>query len=93
VEVEIFGSIYNVRAQAERSHLEALATIVDGRMREIASRVTTVDSTKIAVLTALNLAEELSRNRRGAGGERIEIDELEDRVSHLLEELERALVE
>ncbi len=41
-----------------------LAQIVDNRMREVASQVSTMDPMKIAILAALNLADEFSQYRR-----------------------------
>lgn len=96
VEVEIFGTTYNVRGQADPEHLENLAAVVDARMRDIASRVATVDSTKIAVLAALNLAEDMYKGR-DAGGRRDEIPreivDFEERLQVVVGRLERLLRE
>jgi cell division protein ZapA len=92
VEVEIFGATYNVRGPADPEHLENLAAVVDARMRDIASRVSTVDSTKIAVLAALNLAEDVYRNQ-GTGERRGEIVGFEDRLRDITSRLERLLDE
>ena len=41
-----------------------LARLVDNRMREVAGQVATVDPLKIAILAALNIADEFSRYRK-----------------------------
>ena len=41
-----------------------LARLVDTRMREVAGQVATVDPLKIAILAALNIADEFSRYRQ-----------------------------
>ena len=41
-----------------------LARLVDTRMREVAGQVATVDPMKIAILAALNIADEFSRYRK-----------------------------
>lgn len=87
-EVEIFGSVYNVRGNDDGEHLQELAAIVDRKMREIAGQVTTVDTAKIAILAALNLADELVQTRHLQEGERVEIQE---RVTALTGELSDAL--
>ena len=64
-DVEIFGSTYHVRGENDPEHLREVAALVDRRMREIAEKVATVDTAKIAILAALNIADELFRERRG----------------------------
>jgi len=63
-EVEIFGQTYNVRGEGDPNYLAELARFVDSRMREVASQVATVDPMKIAILAALNIADEFSRYRK-----------------------------
>jgi cell division protein ZapA (FtsZ GTPase activity inhibitor) len=49
----------------DRQHVLGLAAEVDRRMREISSQARSVDSLKIAVLTALHLVEELQAHAGG----------------------------
>ncbi len=63
-EVEIFGQTYNVRGEGDPDYLKELARYVDARMREVAAEVATVDPMKIAILAALNIADEFSRFRK-----------------------------
>jgi cell division protein ZapA len=92
-EVEIFGTVYHVRGRDDGGYLKELARKVDQTMREVASRIATVDTAKIAILAALNLADELSRcqMQQGEQGGSEEIEELEERVAALAEELTAAL--
>ena len=62
--VEIFGQTYNVRGEGDPNYLTELARFVDSRMREVAAQVATVDPMKIAILAALNIADEFSRFRK-----------------------------
>lgn len=87
-EVEIFGAVYHLRGGDDGGYLERLASLVDRTMREVADRVATVDTTKIAILAALNLADELSRCQMQQEGER---DEIRERMTALAEELTHAL--
>lgn len=87
-EVEIFGSVYNVRGAEDGEYLQELAGVVDRKMHEIAGQVKTVDTAKIAILAALNLADELFQAQRLQDGERVEIQE---RVVALTGELNEAL--
>lgn len=61
LKVEIFGQFYNIRASEDGDYLKRLAELVDQRMREIARNSSTADSVKVAVLAALNIADELQR--------------------------------
>ena len=63
-EVEIFGQTYSVRGEGDPNYLMELARVVDARMREVAAQVSTVDPLKIAILAALNIADEFSRYRK-----------------------------
>ncbi len=63
-EVEIFGQTYNVRGEGDPDYLAELARLVDSRMRDVAAQVATIDPLKIAILAALNIADEFSRYRK-----------------------------
>ena len=87
-DVEIFGSTYHVRGDKDPELLQELAGLVDGKMREIAQQVSTVDTAKIAILAALNVADDLLQCRKQQEGERVEI---QDKVTRLAERLEGVL--
>jgi cell division protein ZapA len=59
VKIEIYGQQYNVRADENEDQLKELAAFVDMKMREVAEATHTVDSVRVAVLAALNIADEL----------------------------------
>ncbi len=56
--VEIMGRAYQVRADAEPEYAQDLARYVEDQMRVISEKDTT-DSLKVAVLAALNIANDL----------------------------------
>lgn len=89
-EVEIFGTVYPVRAVHDDEHLRELAEVVDDRMERIAARVATADTARIAILAALNLADELHECQRQQGGE---LGEIVERVTHLNGVLRESLAE
>lgn len=68
VTVEIYDQTYHLSGQ-DAEHVRALAEMVDARMRAVASQGRTVDSLRVAVLAALNLADELSRADNADGGD------------------------
>ena len=90
VEVEIFGSTYHVRGDSNSQYLQELAALVDEKMQEVADHIKTVDRSKIAILAALNVADELAQCRQlldqGGGSEAIG-----EKVSKLTGDLNDAL--
>jgi cell division protein ZapA len=60
VTVEIYDQIYHLSGQ-NADHIRELAARVDAKMRAVATHGRTVDSLRVAVLAALNLADELVR--------------------------------
>jgi cell division protein ZapA len=87
-EVEIFGQTYNVRGEGDPNYLTELARFVDARMREVAAQVATVDPMKIAILAALNIADEFSRYRKerdSAAGMWVEkTEEISERLNKVI---------
>ena len=62
VSVEIYDQIYHLRGP-DPAYIEHLAASVDTKMRTVSAHGTTVDSLRVAVLAALNLADELASLR------------------------------
>jgi cell division protein ZapA len=60
VTVEIYDQIYHLSGQDE-AHIRELAARVDAKMRAVAAHGNTVDSLRVAVLAALNLADDLEQ--------------------------------
>ena len=65
-EVEIFGAVYQRPRKRRSEYLQSLADLVDRKMREVAQHVRAT-STRIAILAALNLADELFRAQKTTG--------------------------
>jgi len=88
VQVEIYGQSYNLRGEGETNYLQELAAYVDRRMREVAEATATVDSLKVAILAALNIADE---GRRTAPQQALPGGG--DRVVRMIELLDRCFAE
>ncbi len=63
VRVEIFDQAYNLRG-SDPEYIIKLAEYVDGKMRAVADATSTVDSLRLAVLAALNIADEYHMIKR-----------------------------
>ncbi|MDP9119993.1 MAG: cell division protein ZapA [Acidobacteriota bacterium] len=86
--VEIFGAVYHVRGGDDIGYVQELADLVDRKMREVAEHVSAADTARIAILAALNLADELVQTQKREEGDRVEIME---KVAVLTGELTVAL--
>ena len=84
VHVEIFGQTYAVRAGGEPGFVEELAAQVDAQMREVSKQSGAVDTVRIAVLAALNIAAELKDARA-------RIEQADDKIRLRAEMLARVL--
>ncbi|GAB7388393.1 cell division protein ZapA [Bacillaceae bacterium] len=73
--VEIYGQQYKIVGKASISHMRAVAGYVDDKMRHIAETNPRLDTMKLAVLSAVNIADEYFRLKK----------EYED-LLHILEE-------
>jgi cell division protein ZapA len=65
VRVEIFDQAYNLRG-SDPQYILKLAEYVDAKMRAVAEATNTIDTVRLAVLAALNIADEyhlLKRNQ------------------------------
>ena len=87
VRVEIFDQGYNLRG-SDPEYIMKLAEYVDGKMRAVSEQTQTVDTARLAVLAALNIADEyhlLKRNQEGNA-----VDYLK-RASNLVNALDEVL--
>lgn len=63
VEVKIYNQTYQIRGDGNTEYICELADYVDKRMKEVAQGTLTADSLRVAILTALNIADELYKVR------------------------------
>ena len=71
IRVEIYDQVYNLRG-VDAEYILRLAEFVDTKMRNVAEQTSTVDSLRLAVLAALNIADEyhiLKKKYELLGGE------------------------
>ena len=86
--IHVFGHEYTVRGVEDPEYVRRVASYVDRRMREIARGSGQVSSIRIAVLAALNITDELFREREDGT---LETDRLRDRVDSLTRALEQSI--
>ena len=67
VRVEIFDQAYNLRG-SDAEYILKLAEYVDAKMRAVAEATNTIDTARLAVLAALNIADEYHLLRKKIDG-------------------------
>ena len=69
---QVYDQVYHLSGQDEE-HIRALAARVDAKMRAVAGLGRTADSLRVAVLAALNLADELSQLERATSAQSLSL--------------------
>ncbi len=86
VRVEIFGQRYAIRSTLDEGYVQELATYVGDKMRAASDATPNSDILRLAILTALNIADEVFRCRDGARRRSAEVSERAAALEHLLDQ-------
>jgi len=86
VRVEIFDQVYNLRG-SDADYIIRLAEYVDGKMRAVSEQTATVDSVRLAVLAALNIADEYHLLKRRLGTPSPEVRQRASKLASALDEV------
>ena len=93
IRVDIYDQNYHLRG-TDPEYIQDLAEYVDARMRLIAQQASTVDSLRVAVLAALNIADEYLMLKRKydavASDYHVRAEQLSGALDEVLEEARRA---
>jgi cell division protein ZapA len=83
IEIEIYRQKYRIKVKGEEDekYISHLTSYVDQKMREVAVKSKSVDSLKIAVLAALNIADEFFLSQK-------KLDQLNEVLGHMESEIE-----
>lgn len=89
VRVNIFGSYYTVQGEASGDYIARLSSFVDSKMNEVSRSVNSANAMQIAILAALNIADEYFQLKEIEKG----TDEsIAKRANELISLLEKGLV-
>ena len=78
--VTIFGKEYTLKGGSDSDYVQEVAAFVNQRMNEVARNAAVVSTDRVAILAAVNIADELFREQQ----KRMEATAtLEDRSTHL----------
>jgi len=86
VRVEIFDQAYNLRG-SDAEYIIKLAEYVDGKMRAVAEQTNTIDTARLAVLAALNIADEYHLLKRGQDNGTVDYLKRAHRLAHVLDDV------
>jgi cell division protein ZapA len=84
--VEIFGQEYKIKGVGNPQYIHKIAGYVDKKMREIAHSSGIMSQSRIAILAALNIADELNQEREERKKVQKELESQASRLSQLFEE-------
>ncbi len=87
VSVEIAGQRYPIRSSLDIAYVTELAAYVDEKMKAAASAAPTSDMLGLALLVALNLADESFRARQQSSSTSGEINERALRLERLVDDV------
>lgn len=68
VEVTILGQKFVVRSDSDESYVQNVASFVDQKMNDILQKTKIVSNLNVAILTALNIADEYFKIKDKKGG-------------------------
>jgi len=88
IRVEIYDQDYNIKGELDSNYIQKLAKFVDWKMRTVAAQTHTVDSLRVAVLAALNIADEYHQLKTKYDATAKQIDA---KVEECTEKLDRIL--
>ncbi len=86
LDVEILGQKFTVSSDAEENYILKVAGYVDGKMQEVLKTARPVNKPNVAMLAALNIADEYHRLKD-------KHEAVLDRLNHLSKKLSTTLTE
>jgi len=63
VEIKVFGQVYTVKTDTDEEHIQQVARYVNEKMDEVVKNTKSVSSINVAILTALNIADDLIKEK------------------------------
>ena len=88
VKVRLFGREYSIRGHGNKKYIETLADFIKERADEIESRATVVSTLDLAILTLLNITDEMFQSKQV---KEQTIKELEEKTERLLKAIDRVV--
>jgi cell division protein ZapA (FtsZ GTPase activity inhibitor) len=91
LKIEVLGTSFTIQSDESADHLARLSSYVKTKMEEVKSRYAFADPLTVAVLAALNIADEMFKSREAPGTEKA--DEIESVAERLIKRMDEELLE
>jgi cell division protein ZapA len=88
VEIKVFGQTYTVKTDAEEDHIQEVARYVNEKIDEVLKKTRSVSTLNVAILTALNIADDLLREKEKR---MVLLREIEKKSEDLVEKIDLRL--
>ena len=89
IKITIFGQEYSVKAPADPTYIKKIAEYVDTKMREVQSGFSsTQSSNRIAILSAMNITDELFKAKKRGDSDN---NEIEEKITSLIELIDESV--
>ena len=89
IKITIFGQEYSVKAPADPTYIKKIAEYVDSKMREVQSGFSsTQSSNRIAILSAMNITDELFNAKKRGDSDN---NEIEEKITSLIELIDESV--
>jgi cell division protein ZapA len=85
VKVKILGTEYGIRGDADSEYIIKVAQFVDKKMREISDQQAVASNTRVAILAAMDIADELLQEREKRQRLLLEVESKTARMANLIE--------
>lgn len=82
IEVSIMGQKFMVRSESDEDYVSRVAGYVDGKVNEVLTNTKSVASVQVALLTAMNIADEFFKYRQVKGDN---LNKIEKKVQDMIE--------
>ena len=89
IKITIFGQEYSVKAPADPTYIKNIAEYVDTKMRDVLSGFSsTQSSNRIAILSAMNITDELFNAKKKGDSDN---NEVEEKITSLIELIDESV--
>jgi len=89
LKVNIYGTEYPIRGTTNVEYIKQVAEYVDSKMREVNQSVAVVSTLKVAILAALNITDELFKEKLKT--EELNYKDFEDRIQKCIDLLDNEI--
>ena len=88
VAVEIYGHHYALRGEGDERYVQELARYVDRKIRDVAGQTKVTDMSRLAILSAINIAHDFFRLREEQQQHQVAIRQIGRKTRDIIDSIE-----